>query len=129
MPAHEIAFPRGATNVAKYKCKLNKYKKGTPIHVRAALLYNMTLEEKKLTKKYAHIYEGDKIKFSYMKLPNPVRENVFAVPTVLPPEFQLEEYIDYEKQFEKAFKEPLNNITEAIGWRLEKQADLLDFFV
>ena len=97
--------------------------------MRAALLYNMTLEEKKLTKKYAEIYEGDKIKFCYMKLPNPIRENVFAVPTVLPPEFKLEEYIDYEKQFEKSFKEPLNNITEAIGWRLEKQADLLDFFV
>jgi len=129
LPFEDVAFPRGCRYLNKWKSASDVYRKGTPIHVRAALLYNMTLEEKKLTKKYAHIYEGDKIKFSYMKLPNPVRENVFAVPTVLPPEFQLEEYIDYEKQFEKAFKEPLNNITEAIGWRLEKQADLLDFFV
>ena len=64
-----------------------------------------------------------------MRLPNPTRENVFAVPTILPEEFGLQGYIDYEKQFEKSFKEPLNNICESIGWRLEKQADLLDFFV
>ena len=129
MPFEDVAFPRGCRYIRKWSSASDIYRKGTPIHVRAALLYNMTLEEKKLTKKYAEIYEGDKIKFCYMKLPNPIRENVFAVPTVLPPEFKLEEYIDYEKQFEKSFKEPLNNITEAIGWRLEKQADLLDFFV
>ena len=86
------------------------------------------LEEKKRTRKYQPIFEGDKIKFCYMRLPNPTRENVFAVPTILPTEFGLENYIDYEKQFEKSFKEPLNNICESIGWRLEKQADLLDFF-
>ena len=87
------------------------------------------LKEKKLTKKYPSIYEGDKVKFCYMKLPNPMRENVFAVPQVLPPEFKIDDYIDYDKQFEKSFNEPLNHITEAIGWRLDKQADLLDFFV
>ena len=64
-----------------------------------------------------------------MKLPNPLRENVFAVPMVLPPELQLDQYVDYEKQFDKAFKEPLNNICECMGWSLEKQFTLDDFFV
>ena len=107
----------------------NIYKKGTPIHVRGALLYNKALKEKKLDKKYNEIFEGEKIKFCYMKLPNPMRENVFAVSNALPPEFKMEEYIDYEKQFSKTFKEPLNNICEAVGWSIDKQATLDDFFV
>ena len=41
----------------------------------------------------------------------------------------MEEYIDYEKQFSKTFKEPLNNICEAIGWSIDKQATLDQFFV
>ena len=64
-----------------------------------------------------------------MKLPNPMRENVFAVSNALPPELKMEEYIDYEKQFSKTFKEPLNNICEAIGWSIDKQATLDQFFV
>ena len=79
--------------------------------------------------KYNEIHEGDKIKFCYMKLPNPMRENVFAVPNVLPKELGMENYIDYDKQFEKSFKEPLNHITEAIGWSIDKQATLDQFFV
>ena len=129
MPFEDVAFPRGCRYLNKWTSASDIYKKGTPIHVRASLLYNKHLEEKKLTKKYPNIYEGDKVKFCYMKLPNPMRENVFAVPQVLPPEFKIDDYIDYDKQFEKSFKEPLNHITEAIGWRLDKQADLLDFFV
>ena len=129
MPFEDVAFPRGCRYLNKWTSASDIYKKGTPIHVRASLLYNKHLEEKKLTKKYPNIYEGDKVKFCYMKLPNPMRENVFAVPQVLPPEFKIDDYIDYDKQFDKSFKEPLNHITEAIGWRLDKQADLLDFFV
>ena len=129
MPFEDVAFPRGCRYIHKWSSASDIYRKGTPIHVRAALMYNQMLEEKKLTRRYQPIFEGDKIKFCYMKLPNPTRENVFAVPTVLPDEFALDNYIDYEKQFEKSFKEPLNNICESIGWRLEKQADLLDFFV
>ena len=129
MPFEDVAFPRGCRYLTKWSDASDIYKKGTPIHVRASLMYNQILEEKKLTRRYQPIFEGDKIKFCYMRLPNPTRENVFAVPTILPEEFGLEGYIDYEKQFEKSFKEPLNNICESIGWRLEKQADLLDFFV
>jgi DNA polymerase elongation subunit (family B) len=129
MPFEDVAFPRGCRYLTKWTSASDIYKKGTPIHVRASLMYNQILEEKKLTRRYQPIFEGDKIKFCYMKLPNPTRENVFAVPTVLPEEFALQNYIDYDKQFEKSFKEPLNNICQSIGWRLEKQADLLDFFV
>ena len=129
MPFEDVAFPRGCRYTSKWSDAANIYKKGTPIHVRGALLYNHIIKDRKLNKKYDEIHEGDKIKFCYMKLPNPMRENVFAVPTVLPPELTMEDYIDYEKQFSKTFKEPLNNICEAIGWSIDKQATLDDFFV
>ena len=129
MPFEDVAFPRGCRYLNKWTSASDIYKKGTPIHVRGALLYNKVVKDKNLNKKYNEIYEGDKIKFCYMKLPNPIRENVFAVSNALPPELKMEEYIDYEKQFSKTFKEPLNNICEAIGWSIDKQATLDQFFV
>ena len=129
MPFEDVAFPRGCRYINKWSSASDIYKKGTPIHVRGSLLYNKVIKEKKLNKKYNEIHEGDKIKFCYMKLPNPMRENVFAVPNVLPPEFAMEKYIDYDKQFEKSFKEPLNHICEAVGWSIDKQATLDQFFV
>ena len=129
MPFEDVAFPRGCRYINKWSSASDIYKKGTPIHVRGSLLYNKVIKDKKLNKKYNEIHEGDKIKFCYMKLPNPMRENVFAVPNVLPQELGMENYIDYDKQFEKSFKEPLNHITEAIGWSIDKQATLDQFFV
>ena len=129
MPFEDVAFPRGCRYINKWSSASDIYKKGTPIHVRGSLLYNKVIKDKKLNKKYNEIHEGDKIKFCYMKLPNPMRENVFAVPNVLPKELGMENYIDYDKQFEKSFKEPLNHITEAIGWSIDKQATLDQFFV
>jgi hypothetical protein len=46
-----------------------------------------------------------------------------------PKEFQLDVYADKNKQFEKTFGEPLDNILSAIGWSINKQATLEDFFV
>ena len=128
MPFEDVAFPRSCRYVNKWTDAATIYKKGTPIHVRGTLLYNKLIEEKKLTRKFDYIHEGDKIKFCYMRLPNPIRENVFAVPQVLPSELGLDAYVDYEKQFDKSFKEPLNNICQAVGWSLEKQFDLTQFF-
>ena len=74
------------------------------------------------------IKNGDKIKFCYMKLPNPIRENVFACPSEMPPELGLERYIDYDTQYDKAFVEPIKTILDAIGWKVSKQSSLNDFF-
>ena len=38
LPPEEIAFPRTASNVQKYKAHSTIYEKGTPIHIRGALL-------------------------------------------------------------------------------------------
>ena len=124
----DVAFPRGCSNMSKWQDRSSVYAKGTPIHVRGALIYNKLLEDKNLDKQYELVKDGDKIKFCYLKLPNPTRENVISVPSTLPRQLEIHRYIDYEKQFEKAFKDPLDSICKAIGWQMEKQATLEAFF-
>jgi DNA polymerase elongation subunit (family B) len=124
LPFDQVAFPRGCSGMKEYKLG----DKGIPIHVRAALLFNKTVKDKKLENRYELIKDGDKIKFCYMKMPNPVKENVFACPTNMPPEFGLDKYIDYDMQYEKAFVDPIKTILDAIGWKVAKRGSLEDFF-
>ena len=92
------------------------------------MTYNKFLKEKKLLNKYEVIRDGDKIKFTYLRLPNTLRENVVAFPSGLPKEMNLYQYVDYEKQFEKTFMEPLKFILDAMGWSAEEQMTLDAFF-
>lgn len=119
-----IAFPRGVNGIAKYM-RLNEK---VPIHVRGAINYNRMITEKGLTKTYQKIMEGEKIKFIYLKEPNPVRDDVIAFPDILPEELDLVKHIDYNLQFEKSFVEPLKIILNCIGWKTEKTVSLEDFF-
>ena len=112
----------------KYRSTADIYGKGTPIHVRGGLLYNHYLDKNKLGLKYEKIKEGDKIKFLYLKEPNPLKENTVAFITKLPTEFGLQKYIDYDLIFQKAFVDPLENILNPLGWHTEPQASLEDLF-
>ena len=124
----EIAFPRGVSDMRKFADSSSLYKKGTPIHVRAALLYNKQLDDNNLGNKYERIQSGNKMKFLYMLMPNPIKENVFGFVTIMPKELDLEQYIDYNTQFVKSFLDPIQIILNAMGWKSEKQYTLEDFF-
>lgn len=128
MPAEDISFPRGVNGIREYSDASSLYKKGTPIHVKGAILYNQLLEEKNLTKKYPTIKEGEKLKFTYLKLPNPIKDSVISFPGRLPREFGLQEYIDYEMQFEKTFVEPMKIILDCIKWSVQKENSIESFF-
>jgi hypothetical protein len=125
---NDIAFPRSVRGLEKYKSTKSIYAKATPIHVRGVLLYNHFLEQYNLTKRYQLIRDGEKIRFAYLKEPNIIGENVIAIATVLPKEFKLEKYIDYDLQFDKSFLQPIKNILDTIGWRAENIGTLDSFF-
>jgi hypothetical protein len=82
----------------------------------------------KLDKKFALIQEGEKIKFTYLKQPNPMKDTVISYPNRLPVEFGLQEFIDYDMQFNKAFLEPIKVILDCMNWTTEQQNSLESFF-
>jgi len=124
----DIAFPRGCNGLEKYRSYSEIYKKGTPIAVRGALLYNHYLKQHKITNKFPLIQEGEKVKFIYLKTPNPIGENIVSFFNTLPKEFKLDQYINHQKQFEKSFLEPLKSVIECIGWKHERTGSLSSFF-
>ena len=124
----DVASPRGCNNLEKYRSYSSVYKPATPIAVRGALLYNHYVREHKITNRFPIIQEGEKIKFIYLKTPNPIGENVISFFQSIPPEFGLEKYIDYTLQFEKSFLEPLKSVLECIGWDYERRGTLSSFF-
>ena len=129
LPPEEIAFPRSVSQLKKYQDNSLRYKKGTPIAVKAAIIHNEMIHSMKLKKKYRIIGEGEKMKFVHLKIPNPAGDAVVGFISTLPTEFGVHKYIDYAHQFEKSFMQPLVTITNAIGWSPQKISSLDSLFV
>ena len=119
LPPEKIAFPRSCNGLKEYGDSSTIYKKGTPIATKGSLLFNYNLKKNKLGGKYQEIREGDKIKFLYLKTPNPLHEKVIAFTSKIPDEFNLDGFVDYDLQFEKTFLEPMRNILGVLGWKEE----------
>lgn len=128
LPVEEIAFPRSVNNIEKNHDASQIFKPGCPMHVKAALVYNHLLKQKKLTKRYQAIKGGEKIKYCYLKMPNPYNSSAIAFITTLPKEVDMHDMIDYDEQFEGAFLSPLKTILNCIGWKVEHVATLDAFF-
>ena len=133
LPADQIAFPRSVNGLLKYTDSSTIYKKHTPIAVKGALIYNHNIKTMRLGKKYKQIQEGEKIKFVYLKTPNPFggssgEDHVISFPTVIPKEFEIDDFVDMNLQFEKTFLDPLNTILKNIGWETEKKNTLESLF-
>jgi DNA polymerase elongation subunit (family B) len=128
MTIEDIGRPVGANNLLKYSDSRSVYRKGTPQQVKGALIYNHLIEKMELDKKYPLINEGEKIKTIYLREPNKCGTNCISFIDNLPKEFELENKIDYETQFEKTFLKPMKTILEAIGWTHEKVSTLEDLF-
>ncbi len=127
--AEEVSFPRGVNNLNKWTDRETIYKKGTPIHIRGAILHNNMITKQKLNRSIQKITSGDKVKFTYLVKPNPIKENVIAFVDYLPRQFKLEKYIDYNLQFEKTFLGAIEPVLDAVGWTSEHEVSLEDFFV
>jgi DNA polymerase elongation subunit (family B) len=127
LPFEQVAFPRGIKGMGKYKDSGSIYKLGTPIQVKGALIFNHLLKQHNI-KNIPPIMDGDKIKFAYLKNPNPIGETVIATADYLPNQFKIDDHVDRDKQFEKSFLEPLKAITDVINWKVERKITMEDFF-
>ena len=133
MTPEQIAYPRSVNGLRKWTDSANLFKKGAPIHVKGAILFNHLIKKNKLNHKYAFINEGEKIKFLQLRTPNKYQSTAITFITKLPKELDFHAIIDYDEMYIKSFVEPLKFITDKIRWRIDKsfgsQGSLEDFFV
>ena len=127
MPFHEVAFPRGISGLTEYTSSEGEPKKGTPIQVRGAIVYNRLLRDHGI-RNFEPVYEGDKAKFAYLTWPNPAHSHVITVPGMLPRELGLDEYVDRETQFQKAFVDSIEDLLTAVGWHYEETNTVMGLF-
>jgi DNA polymerase elongation subunit (family B) len=124
-----IARPSGVKGLEKYGDPKRIYvEKGCPMHVRAALLYNHFIKTHNVGHKYQPIGEGNKMRYVPLIMPNPLGHDIIGFVDKLPEEFGVQEYIDYDELFDKAFLNPLKKITGACRWSHEKVSTLDAFF-
>lgn len=123
----EISFPRGVNNIEKWTDGNGMPKKGCPIHVRGAIVYNAFLKKYGLTDET--IKSGDKIKFTYLRMPNVFHSTVLSYPPAINAKVyeHLKDYIDDEKQWQGTFYEPVNHIMTTVGWNGEKINTIWEF--
>ena len=101
---------------------------GAPAHVKASITFNRLLGKHKLNNKYEGIKDGEKVKVVKLKVPNPTMNDAIAFPSVLPEEFGLAKYIDYDAQFDKTYLNAVKRVTDTIGWKHDRSVSLEDFF-
>jgi hypothetical protein len=116
----DIAFPRSVNGLDKYADKL----KGLPIQVAGALAFNRHIDRTGLATTYEKVRDGEKIKFAYLKQPNPFFSHVMAAPQGCPAEWEIEKWLDYDKQFESTFLAPIRVILLCMGWTPKYEAAL-----
>lgn len=126
MSINDIAIPRGVNNLEKYIDHDTIYIKGTPKNVKAAIIHNHLVDELKL--KTPKISSGNKIKFIDLKRPNPIHQDVIGFSWFIPPEFELDDFVDRESIFDVSFMAPLELFLNAIKWTPEPVVTLDSFF-
>ena len=118
-----MANPIGVKGIGKYEEKdiesvFSNYKKGTPVHVKAAINYNSLIDYWYEGKRYEKITNGNKIKWVYLK------ENEFGFDTIAykghedPPQVldMIKNYIDHNKMYEQAMSKKIGMFYQALNW-------------
>lgn len=127
LPVSEISIPTGVNGLEKFYDEDQVYKKGAPAHVKAALFHNKLLKDLNL-RHLNPIASASKIRYVQLKEPNPLRADSIAFDEELPTEFGLDEYVDRQGIFNKAFVDPLTIVLNSINWTTEETITLESFF-
>jgi DNA polymerase elongation subunit (family B) len=119
----EIARNTSTNNMSQYgnmggQVAMNQFKKGTPAHIKASLVYNRLLVQFGLDNSYEPITDGSKVKYVYLSA-NPFKIDALAVKGYQdPPEIIkiIEEYIDTDALFENELRNKLDDFYSALNW-------------
>jgi hypothetical protein len=119
----EMARNTSANNISEFSkmdkgTGMNKFKKGTPAHIKAAMVYNRLLVQLGLSGKYEPIRDGEKIKYVYLK-PNDLQIETVAIKGYQdPPEIidMVTNYIDTDAMFENELRNKLDDFYTALKW-------------
>jgi len=119
----EIALPTGVRKLTKFKDKtprgavFTNMRKGTPVHVKAAWIYNDLLKYWGLNN-FEKIKSSEKIKWVYLK-PNTMNVKQIGFKGYDDPSEIMDfikENIDYDKLFERALEKKIRMFYEALKW-------------
>jgi DNA polymerase elongation subunit (family B) len=114
----EIYLPKSCNNLSKFDRGGLHGIKGTPGHMRAAIAFNFYLKQYGLNE-IEPIKEGDKFKMIYLE-----KNSLYPIAAIgfldkMPKEFKIDEsFVDRQKHFELSYTQPMENILNAIGWKL-----------
>jgi len=134
----EVARNTSANNISQFAAGeggggINRFKKGTPAHIKAAIVYNRLLTHFNIQTRYEPIADGAKIKYVYLK-DNPLHIDALAIKGYQdPPQIveMITEYIDTDALFENELRNKLDDFYTALKWGLlptEKNQNANDFF-
>lgn len=126
-----IGKPTGVNNLEDYdnnSKELGFFSKGAPGHVKAAFTYNRLVAQHNINNLHKFITSGDKIKLYEVKVPNPYKNDKIAILEKIPPEFDLEQYVDRETMFHDYFIKPMSGVLGVRGWYAEQPVNLDGIF-
>jgi DNA polymerase elongation subunit (family B) len=119
----EVARNTSANNISQFAAGeggggINRFKKGTPAHIKAAIVYNRLLTHFDIQTRYEPIADGAKIKYVYLK-DNPLHIDALAIKGYQdPPQIvdMVTEYIDTDALFENELRNKLDDFYTALNW-------------
>ena len=142
LPIDDIALPIGVKNLNKFADKRHSNKKiygegsiitpmhkGTPVHVKAAWIYNDLLKYYKLGN-VEKIKNSEKIKWVYLKQ-NPLSITQIAFKGYDDPKEIMDyinQYVDHDKLFNKALQKKIDMFYDSMGWTLIDKENTLERF-
>jgi len=104
---------------------------GAPINSTASMTHNDMVEKFELGEQFPMIEEGNKIKYVFLKTPNPTGFPVVGFQdSKMLYSTDLIKYLDKETIYEKIIYQPMKIILDKVGWSMEQKTSLnsLGFF-
>ena len=118
---NDIAKSQGVSNI-DYDLETSV---GIPFGARTALVHNKFIIDNNLQNEFDLIGPGDKVKLMYLKEPNIFNSNAIAWKQEKFTRY-IKDCVNYEFCFEKFFISPLELMTLALNWNIQKTTESLD---